>query len=73
MLRVVNACAVKKFNFDLQKSIAAEMGEHLAEFLSYAEAPRDHAGPGWYKSGRGGSVRRWEQDGWQRPGWAGAV
>jgi len=73
VLRVVNACAVKKFNFDLQKSIAAEMGEHLAEFLSYAEAPRDHAGPGWYKSGRGGSVRRWEQDGWQRPGWAGAV
>lgn len=52
-LMVVNACAVKHFNFDLQKSIAGELREAKADFISYAEAPRDHAGPGWYNSGRG--------------------
>lgn len=53
ILRTVDSLAIRKFNWDLQKSIATKLREAKAEFAAYAEMPRDNAGPGWYQSGRG--------------------
>lgn len=54
-LLVVNACAIKKNNLDLQKSIVGDLGQATNEFLSDVAA-RDSAGPYFYKAGQ--SLRR---------------
>lgn len=57
VLKVVNACAVEKFNIDLQRSIAPEMAEELREYLDWARSSRDQAGPHFYLS-RASGLRR---------------
>lgn len=51
ILKVVNACAVKKFNIDLQKSIAGELQEEMNAFVAWATKPRDTNGPFFKMSG----------------------
>lgn len=45
VLRIVNACAQKKFNIDLQKSISAELGQEMLDYVEACTAPRDSNGP----------------------------
>lgn len=51
ILKVVNACAIKKFNTDLQRAIGPEMGLEMQAFASYAQGPRDSTGPFFKTSG----------------------
>jgi len=51
ILRVANACAIKKFNVDLQKAIYPEMQTEMQSFATYAQAPRDSSGPYFKTSG----------------------
>lgn len=45
VLQVANACAIKKFNTELQKAIYPEMGVEKKAFAEYAQGPRDSTGP----------------------------
>ena len=49
-LKVVAACATKKWNVDLLRSLQAEMNEEAMAFQEYAEGPRDKAGPYFKKT-----------------------
>ena len=70
-LMVANACAQKKFNFDIQKSIAGELAEAKRDFANYAEAPRDNAGPFWYTSNGGRNGGNYDPNRLNRAVWLG--
>lgn len=69
ILKVVNACAVKKFNTDLQRSIGAEMGLELGQFAEYAKGPRDSSGPFFKTRGTRVGASRYDPDRYPRYGW----
>lgn len=67
ILKIVNACAIKMFNVDLQRAITGEMQQETSLFSDYAQGPRDKAGP-YFKTSRESSGNRYDPDRYTRPG-----
>lgn len=58
-LRVINACAIKKNNVDLQRSLAPELAQEARDFVAYATSPRDTNGP-YFKTSGSNARRRYD-------------
>lgn len=67
-LLVINDLFIKKNNIDGQKALSMELAKEWQEFIAYATAPRDNAGP-VFKTSRSTPTRRSSVDLWPGVGW----